>query len=770
MMDHPNIAKVYDAGATPEGRPYFVMELVRGIPITEYADDEQLSISDRLELFVLVCRAVQHAHQKGIIHRDLKPSNILVTVIDGASVPKVIDFGVAKATGAALTERTIYTAFHQFVGTPLYVSPEQADFSGMDMDTRSDIYSLGVLLYELLTGTTPFDQETFRQVAFDEIRRIIREDEPPKPSTRLSSLGATRSTISASRKSDARHLDRTIRGELDWIVMKALEKDRRRRYETANDFAADVMRYLTDRPVEACPPSAGYRLTKFTLRNRVALTATALVLFSLLVGTVVSVWQAVEARKARRATSAALVQAQTRADETQQVLDYLVKELIGAVNVGDARGRPLTVTELLVKADEAAGKRFTDRPLLEASFRMVLAEAFGSLGSVVNSQTARENAVRAWEIRDRLLGADHPDTLASRALQAELIHLWWSAERDAEAERIAREVVVARRRLLGPAHPDTIGSESMLSMILCSRRRFEEAVPLAEQALAAADANVGPNHRVAINARTNLGVVLLNAGRFDASVALLRVTFESCERHFGALDPATLAVLHELGRALRSSGQLEEARGLFEMTVARFISVYGICHIRTAGPLHALEQVMREQSDFTTLRDMYHQRIRDLLAASLETDQFLRHRRAVRLAGAGLSLVTLPPSVPVDGSLALQAAHEASVLSDRWSGAWSFLGAVYYRLGRLDDAEQAIRTALKRPQDPQEHPFNPLVLSLIYARRGDRERALAEFQLFRKVCGVNMWLAIREPLEAEARTMLGLAADAIADVRGATTQ
>src|SRR3954451_9906008 len=243
LMDHPSIARVLDAGATASGRPYFVLELVKGLPITEYCDREKLSIPERLELFMLVCRAVQHAHQKGIIHRDLKPSNILVTVIDGAAVPKVIDFGVAKATGGSLTERTIYTAFQQFIGTPLYMSPEQAELSGADVDTRSDVYSLGVLLYELLTGTTPFDQETFRTAAFDELRRIIREEDPPKPSMRLSSLGVMRTTISDNRKADARHLDRTVRGELDWIVMKALEKDRRRRYETANDFAADVMRY-----------------------------------------------------------------------------------------------------------------------------------------------------------------------------------------------------------------------------------------------------------------------------------------------------------------------------------------------------------------------------------------------------------------------------------------------------------------------------------------------------------------------------------------------
>ena len=269
MMDHPNIAKVFDGGATDSGRPYFVMELVRGVPITEYCDRERLSIRERLELFVLVCRAVQHAHQKGIIHRDLKPSNILVTLHDGVPVPKVIDFGVAKATGQSLTEKTVYTAFAQLVGTPLYMSPEQVELSGLDIDTRSDIYALGVLLYELLTGTTPFDPEALRQAAFDEMRRIIREDEPPTPSTRLSTPRRdARRRPRRSGPSDPRHLDRSVRGELDWIAMKALEKDRTRRYETANDFAADVMRYLTDEPVEACPPSAGYRLRKFARRNR----------------------------------------------------------------------------------------------------------------------------------------------------------------------------------------------------------------------------------------------------------------------------------------------------------------------------------------------------------------------------------------------------------------------------------------------------------------------------------------------------------------------
>ncbi len=298
MMDHPNIAKIFDGGLTESGRPYFVMELVRGVPITEYCDGERLSIGQRLELFVLVCRAVQHAHQKGIIHRDLKPSNILVTLHDGVPVPKVIDFGVAKATGPNLTENTVYTAFTQLVGTPLYMSPEQVELSGLDIDTRSDIYSLGVLLYELLTGTTPFDPDALKKAAFDEMRRMIREDEPHTPSVRLSTLGETLTTTSTKRSSDPRHLNRSVQGELDWIAMKALEKDRRRRYETANDFAADVMRYLTDQPVAACPPSASYRFRKFARRNQSPLATVALVVVALLAGTAVSIWQAVRATHA----------------------------------------------------------------------------------------------------------------------------------------------------------------------------------------------------------------------------------------------------------------------------------------------------------------------------------------------------------------------------------------------------------------------------------------------------------------------------------------
>jgi eukaryotic-like serine/threonine-protein kinase len=298
IMDHPNIAKVLDGSATASGRPYFVMDLVKGVPITEFCDQNHLMPRQRLELFIPICQAVQHAHQKGIIHRDLKPSNILVVMHDTVPVPKIIDFGIAKALGQELTDKTLFTGFAQMVGTPLYMSPEQAGQSGLDVDTRSDIYSLGVLLYELLTGTTPLAKERFKQATYDEIRRIIREEDPPKPSTRFSTLGQEGSTVSANRRSDAKRLSQLIRGELDWIVMKALEKDRNRRYETASALAADVQRYLHDEPVQACPPSAWYRFRKFARRKKALLMTASVIAVALLMAVAtlavsgVFVWQA----------------------------------------------------------------------------------------------------------------------------------------------------------------------------------------------------------------------------------------------------------------------------------------------------------------------------------------------------------------------------------------------------------------------------------------------------------------------------------------------
>src|SRR5205809_226801 len=287
LMDHPNIAMVLDAGATETGRPYFVMELVRGIKITNYCDENNLSTAARLDLFIKVCQAIQHAHQKGIIHRDIKSSNILVTVNDGVAVPKVIDFGIAKATQGRLTDQTLFTAFEQFIGTPAYMSPEQAVLTSVEVDTRSDIYSLGVLLYELLTGQTPFAQKDLLASGLDEMRRTIREKDPVRPSTRLSAMVANDlATVARYRQSEPPQLIHLVRGDLDWIVMKCLQKDRARRYETANALAVDLERHLADEVVVAGPPSAGYRLRKFVRRNRGPVLAAGLLGLALVGGVV----------------------------------------------------------------------------------------------------------------------------------------------------------------------------------------------------------------------------------------------------------------------------------------------------------------------------------------------------------------------------------------------------------------------------------------------------------------------------------------------------
>jgi serine/threonine protein kinase len=305
LMDHPNIARVFDAGATDTGRPYFVMELVAGVPITEFCDSQKLPHGKRLALFIDVCRAVQHAHQKGVIHRDLKPSNVLVTLHDDRAVPKVIDFGVAKAIGEQLTEKTLFIHYGQMIGTPTYMSPEQAQLSGLDVDTRSDVYSLGVLLYELATGTTPFEEQSLKQAGFDEMRRIIREDDPPRPSERVSTLkGDLLSTVADRRQVDPRKLGQSLRGELDWIVMKCLEKDRNRRYDSVGSLQRDVDRYLHDEPVQACPPSAAYRFRKFSRRNKTLLTAGSAIAATLVIGLGLSTWMYFREHTARQVARA----------------------------------------------------------------------------------------------------------------------------------------------------------------------------------------------------------------------------------------------------------------------------------------------------------------------------------------------------------------------------------------------------------------------------------------------------------------------------------
>ncbi len=359
LMDHPNIARVFEAGATETGRPFFVMELVPGVPITKYCDQNNLSTTARLELFRQVCQAVQHAHQKGVIHRDLKPSNVLVTLHDGEPSPKVIDFGIAKATQGRLTDHTLFTAFEQFIGTPAYMSPEQAEISGIDIDTRSDIYSLGVLLYELLTGRQPFDSKSLLSAGLEEIRRIIREVEPPKPSTRLNTLAdSDRDQIARHRGTAPAQLSLLLRGDLDWIVMKALEKNRNRRYDTASDLALDIQRHLQNEAVVARPPTAGYRISRLIRRNRFTFIAGGAVALALVIGLVVSTAQTMRARAAERAAETARAKAQTERARAEDLFGFMLGDLraqlakVGRLDVLESVGDKALAYFASVKPDE----------------------------------------------------------------------------------------------------------------------------------------------------------------------------------------------------------------------------------------------------------------------------------------------------------------------------------------------------------------------------------------------------------------------------------
>ncbi|MEX0741245.1 MAG: serine/threonine-protein kinase, partial [Phycisphaeraceae bacterium] len=391
LMDHPNIAKVFDAGATETGRPYFVMELVRGIKITDYCDQNNLSTEERLKLFTQVCHAIQHAHQKGIIHRDIKPSNILVTISEPGSPgsPKVIDFGIAKATtDQRLTDKTVFTAFEQFIGTPAYMSPEQAMMTSLDIDTRTDIYALGVLLYELLTGRTPFDAKDLMAAGLDAMRRMIHEQEPLRPSTRLSTmLAADLTTVAKHRHSEPAKLGTLLRGDLDWIVMKALEKDRSRRYETATGLAADVQRHLDNEAVTACPPGAAYRFQKWVRRNKLAFAAVAAVTTALVLGIVGSSWQALRATKAERTqiklreeADAEKKIAQTEATKSEQVARFMQNMLKG-VGPSAARGRDTTMLrEILDETAKRMAADLKDQPAVEAELRNTIGTVYWEIG------------------------------------------------------------------------------------------------------------------------------------------------------------------------------------------------------------------------------------------------------------------------------------------------------------------------------------------------------------------------------------------------------
>jgi tetratricopeptide (TPR) repeat protein len=566
------------------------MELVRGIPITDYCDQNQLTSRARLELFVLVCQAVQHAHQKGIIHRDLKPANVLVTQHDGTPVPKVIDFGIAKAIGQQLTDKTLYTYFAQMVGTPLYMSPEQTALSGFDVDTRTDVYSLGVLLYELLTGTTPFDRKRLRTAAYDEIRRIIREEEPPRPSKRISILGETSALISTQRKTDPKVLGQFLKGELDWIVMKALEKDRNRRYESASAFAADVVRYLHDEPVSACPPSAWYRLRKFARRHRLVLLTAGLVALALVTGTVVSVWQAFRATRAETGALTAMEQAKQDAAIAEAVNEFL-NDLLAQAAPSQTPDRDLKLRAVLDRASKRIEGRFPDQPLVEARLRLTLAVTHESLGEYA---IAERHAGRARELYESARGAEHPDTLAAMNSLARMVS--WQGRQE-EARGLFADVLSLRRRVLGAEHPDTLKTMSNLASVLRQQGQLEQAYTLHSETLEARRRVLGAEHPDTLSSMTGLSVVLLEQERLDEARRLLEMALPLQRRVLGIERPETLGSMHYLAFVLLRLGRFEEACKLNEEALEIQRRVLGSAHSDTIASINNLAWLLATAPD-----------------------------------------------------------------------------------------------------------------------------------------------------------------------------
>jgi tetratricopeptide (TPR) repeat protein/tRNA A-37 threonylcarbamoyl transferase component Bud32 len=587
MMEHPNIAKVFDAGATETGRPYFVMELVRGMKITAYCDEAKLSTRARLDLFIQVCQAIQHAHQKGIIHRDIKPSNILVTVNDGVPVPKVIDFGVAKATsGQQLTDKTIYTAFEQFIGTPAYMSPEQAVLTSLDIDTRSDIYALGVLLYELLTGKTPFDAAELLAIGLDEMRRTIREQEPQRPSTRISTLpGKELSTTAQHRSIEAPKLVSELRGDLDWIVMKALEKDRARRYETANGLAADIQRHLNHEPVLACPPGRFYRLRKLARRNKLAFLAGSAVALSLIAGLTVSTVLFFRERAARQ-------QAAEQGAVTESVNDFLLEDLLGqAASLSQAadgyRPNPkLTVREALERAERRIGNRFKDRPLQEAAVRKAIGDALCGIG-----QAARgvEQLQRAVKLRRTELGPDHRDTLNA---MISLSRAYYGAGRHAEALSLLEEILKRARSALGPDDEDTATAMSDLARSYRHAGRFDKALPLYQETLRLNEAAWGPDHPDTLGSMNNLAMGYHRQGRLDLAMPLFQKAMTRMKATLGLHHPFTQNAMRGLADVYRDADRLEEALELYREVVRLRAETMGPGDPATLGEMDRLASTL----------------------------------------------------------------------------------------------------------------------------------------------------------------------------------
>ena len=587
MMDHPHIAKVLDGGATDHGRPFFVMELVRGTPITDYCDKAKLGLRERLALFMQVCGAVQHAHHKGIIHRDIKPSNVMVSLYDGVAVPKVIDFGIAKATSGELTRNTLFTRYEQMIGTPEYMAPEQAELSGLDIDTRADVYSLGVLLYELLTGTLPFDIKAALQVGYDELLRTIREVDPATPSTRVSTLGDEASPIAAKRHVEAGSLAKNLRGDLDWIVMKALEKDRARRYETANGFAMDIERYLNQEPVIAAPPSAMYRMRKFVQRRKrtvVAIGAIVILVIAGSVGTGVGWWRTQKANEgldvALGEKSAALGRETLERERAEQ------NEVRALRAEAEAKAEALRAAAAEKEASQRADERDQIATFQAERLAQIDAEMMGV--RLRRSLLAAGGDDRHASLTKNLAGLNFT-SISLKVLEQNLFaETIASIDRQFEGQPLVQAQLLItigvvlrklglldlamdptqralgiRREKLGDDHPDTLGAIGHIGVLLESQGKLDEAEPFHREALEGNRRVQGDDHPHTLGSINNMGALLSGQGELAEAEPFFREALKGHRRVLGDDHRRTLSSINNLGFLLQSQGKLAEAEPFF---------------------------------------------------------------------------------------------------------------------------------------------------------------------------------------------------------------